>query len=214
MNLLGGKELGRALKQWREARRLRQIDVVKRSKTVSKKPLKPSNLSNMENKGTGLSYKNLVENIFPAYQINDICDYDLFLDYCLAKSVESIAIVRSNERDSQTANPGTKELLIPPDMLKGNRARISIIEIDRDRETVWQNHEGHEYLMIWKGQVTAEFSDSEDGEKKKYKMSEGDGVAFNSAIHHRFINSGDRTAVMIVARPTMSLPKGMYNKER
>ena len=126
-------------------------------------------------------------------------------------SVETISVVRANDRSTTTSDE-TTEILISPEKLNGNRARISIIEIKPGKQTKWQNHEGHEYVMVEEGKVTAEFADTIDiaiDQRKREDLSEGDGVAFNSAIYHSFINKGDSMAKLIIARPTKSLPKGM-----
>src|SRR5213075_627461 len=96
---------------------------------VSKKSLSASTISQIENHGKGIAFQRLVDDILPAYGIKDIGDFDLFLDYCINRSLDGIAIIRKKEEDVRQGPTGTTEYLISPQKLKGNRARISIIDI-------------------------------------------------------------------------------------
>jgi len=216
--LPNAKAIGQALKIWREAKRLRIKDIAENSKrhpTECKKAVQEPTISQIETQGDGFSYNTLIENILPAYGIKDIGDYDLFLDYCVNHSVETISIVRANERDIHNSSNETQETLVSPDKLRGNRIRISTIEINAGGRTVWQNHPGHEYVMVDKGRVTAEFADTKDtpaDRRVQYELNPGDGVAFSSLIYHSFINKNPGPARLIVARPVKGLPKGPYSE--
>jgi hypothetical protein len=214
--LLNLQKLGQALKTWRERKNIRPNDVVQKSQVASKKPVTPSTISLLEKNGTGVAYNALIKNVFPAYGITDICDLDLFLGYCATHSVKTVSVVRARDRDVRNNKEGTKEILISPERLKGNRVRISIIEIMPNGRTVWQNHDGFEYVMVGKGKVVAEFADTSDtpeDKRTKFELNEEDGVAFSSLVHHSFINNEKETAQLIIARPTKSLPKGMFYSE-
>jgi quercetin dioxygenase-like cupin family protein len=210
MDFLTGPNVGRALRLWRIAKKLKLKDVAENSEKVSKRPVASSNLSAWETGGKGVSYKNLVENLLPAYGIRDICDYDIFLDYCLGPSEEMVTVIRQSGRSDLKDNAtGTHEWLVSPKDLKGNRSRISVIEINPGGRTKWQNHEGHEYVMVARGQVVLEYARSEHDRPRTVTLGKLDGVAFSSSVYHSFSNKGTSTAELIIARPTNSLPKGM-----
>src|ERR1700685_2736171 len=137
MQLPTGKTLGKALKAWRATKKLRQTDIAKNSIKNGKKTVPDSNISSIENDGKGFSYEHLIEHVLPAYGIKDICDFDLFLDYCVNHSVKTISVIRNAERDTLNTDD-TKEILISPEKLKGNRTRISVIEIRVGKRTKWQ----------------------------------------------------------------------------
>jgi mannose-6-phosphate isomerase-like protein (cupin superfamily) len=203
--------IGAALIAWREAHKLTAADVVAKSKLASKKPVASSTISEIEKHGSGFSYKRLVEDILPAYGIDDIGDFDLFLDYCVNSSLDTIVHIKDKDR-GEVPFRGTREYLTNPDALLGNRTRISVIEVEPGQSTLWQRHEGHEYLMISKGTVFAEFAETLEGTKKTFTLKTYDAIAFPSALYHRFENRGSSLAELIVARPTKSLPRGMYDK--
>ncbi len=208
MKFLTGDRLGKALKAWRLANKWKEKDIVEASKKNGR-PVAASTISLLENEGRGVSIDRLFQVIFPAYGIAEISDFDLFLDYCFAHSLKSIVIIRVKDRDIHNLH-GTKEHLVAPNKLADNRSRISIIEIDSGKSTVWQNHTGHEFLMVSKGTVHAEFAETSDGEKESFVLKKGDAVAFPSVLYHRFSNPEKRKAELTIARPTKSLPFGMY----
>jgi hypothetical protein len=142
---LSGKKIVEALMFWRKAKGKDPKDIISASMIAGKKTVPGSNVTNIEKNGNGFSFDHLMQHVFPAYGINDLCDLDLFLDSCVEHSVETISVIRANERNvinSETKD--TTETLISPEHLKGNRARISLIEIKPGKRTKWQNHEGHE----------------------------------------------------------------------
>ena len=215
MNLPDSKKIGQALKAWREAQNKRAVEVAANSIKNGKKTVPTPKISTIENEGRGFSYDSLIKDVFPAYGIKDVSDFDIFLDSCADNSIETISVIRAKEDRSNIPGDGTKEILIPPQKLKGNRTRISIIEIDPGKRTIWQNHDGHEYVMIGKGKIRAEFAETKNPSPDKktcWELNEGDGIAFSSAIYHSFINDSAEITQLIIARPTKSLPKGMQFK--
>src|SRR5438270_822599 len=122
MNFLAPLKLGQALREWRERRNLRVVDIVAKSEALGK-AVTASSISELENHGKGFSYPQLIENILPAYGITDICDFDLLLDYCVGTSISTISVIR--RRDVRNLH-GTTETTIPPEQLGRNRARISM----------------------------------------------------------------------------------------
>lgn len=215
MSFLTTQRIGLALRRWREAHKWSSTEIAKKSKQGGKKGFDTPTVAALEIRGKGCSLQRFLEEILPAYGIEDVTDFDLFLDYCFDHSLASIAVIKAKDIIDVKNLNGTREYLIHPDLLKGNRARISIITIERNGSTVWQNHEGHEFLRISKGSIKAEFAEKETGGRKKtFLLEKGDALAFPSALYHCFANIGEDEAELTIARPTKSLPKGMYAESK
>ncbi|MEW6156554.1 MAG: cupin domain-containing protein [Verrucomicrobiota bacterium] len=207
LDFLQPVNVGKGLTVWRNRKGLTRKDIAKNSQTKSRNPFVPEQVGTFE-RGKGFSYARLVNDILPAYGISDVRDFDLFIDFCRGYDLSDVNVIHERSNLKHAAE-GTEEFLVDPDDLPRNRSRISVIRIKPGMKTTWQCHEGHEYVMVSKGTLKAEFGIADDGRRDTYELKEGAGVAFPSMLHHSFHNIGEKEAEIIVARPTKSLPKGM-----
>lgn len=197
--------VGNALKYWRESKKKTRQDITDASKVGGKRGFAIQEVGKFEN-GVGFSYQRLVEKILPAYGIVDVGDFDLFVDHCKGHSIDDVVFVMDTSRIIHE-NHESEEILINPEDLKSNRSRISVIKIRTS--TKWQQHEGHEFVLVSKGRVRAEFSVEQDGRRTTQELKAGQGVAFPCALFHSFTNIDSVESEITIARPTKSLPKGI-----
>lgn len=209
--------LARALRLWREARRLGPSDVVRASRSYSKSPFDKGAIQGWESGKSSPTCERFVEDICPAYEIRDL---DVFLDFARLcedgfceeeldgsrlvlkqKALDEIVVVKKRT-DQAIFDVNVK--FSAPGTLGRNRSRIDEMTLPAGHRTTWNAHGGHEYLMVLAGKVRCFFGlmDNRKEEPDDHcELSAGEAVAFPSVIFHAVENIGTETATILVARP-------------
>jgi hypothetical protein len=196
-------ELLRAgLRRWRDSRGWTAHIVAQRSKQHSKNPFVRRQVNKWESGDSRLDYATLVNDILPAYQIED---FDTFVDYCRQPSLNDVVVIQASEFGHNPMAPGTVSHAVARAFLKEHRTRIDRVTFaaGAPESTSWAPHLGHEFVLVLKGTIKCEFAVGEFDDRREVTLTDGMAVVFNSALFHRFSNGDNsRDAEIVVAKPT------------
>ena len=98
-------------------------------------------------------------------------------------------------------------MFVAEDFLGEHRTRIDRVEFQAGTNSVtrWNNHDGHEFVLILKGTVECEFAVGKNDARIQHTLSSGDAIAFPSGLYHRFWNaSAEQEAMLVAAKPSNS----------
>ncbi len=204
MKLPTPKQLGAALRKWREDRGKTGPEISQESEHLSKKAFAPLQVVRWEGGKQSFSYKRLVEDILPAYEIHD---FDTFLDSCRCPSLDDVTVIPANSFTRSEIREGVRDFYVTKAFLEKSQHRTRIDRVvfsaGKQNTTDWGNHNGHEFVLVLKGVVTCEFAVNKRDCRQPHTLTTGMAVVFPSSIFHRFANASDtEEAVLVVAKPT------------
>lgn len=183
-------------------------DVAERSKQkgVSKNPFKARQVTAWESGSTGLDYRRLVEDVLPAYRIDD---FDTFIDYCIPPTLADITVIEDAHFGAIPIAPGITNKAVGLGFLNNHRTRIDRVEFSGKapaEPTSWAPHNGHEFVLVLEGSVVCELAANEhDTERFTRTLTEGQAIAFHSGLYHRFSNASETNrAKLVAAKPSHS----------
>ena len=204
---LPSDEIFRAgLKRWRTMHNMtaEHVAAESRRKELGIRSFRRAQVNSWENGLTRISYTALVEQILPAYHIED---FDTFIDFCRVPSCDDITVINKDDFGKNPIAPGTIARSIGIDFLGNHRTRIDRVTFSpgTKKPTRWAPHDGHEFVVVLKGSVTCEFAVEEHGEIKAFTLDTDMAIMFPSALYHRFYNaSNDVEAELVAAKPSFS----------
>jgi quercetin dioxygenase-like cupin family protein len=205
MHLPPEKVLAEGLKRWRTTMlRWTAENVAMESKRKATKAFGKNQVAKWENGTSRLPYKRLVEDILPSYHIDDV---DVFIDFCLPPSLDDVTVIKANDFTTSPIADGAIDQYLNTGFLKSHRTRIDKVTFQpgRTQSTPWGPHDGHEFVLVLRGEVVCEFAVQDSGDKKEFKIAAGSAIAFPSALYHRFYNASDSEgAELVAARPSRS----------
>lgn len=226
-----GKQLGQALRAWRILILGKPIKSITHQQ--SREPKYKACVA-LETKGSIPKKINLITGILPMYDIKDVSDLDLFLDFVMAgrKLMAAYAVPEDLESeasenlelfcdvaredtfnflpfDSSTevpCGPKVTKRVFPAFGIECHRTRLTVIKIQPGGETGWHHHHGHEFVYVNRGNVLFEFSETENGSRKRKPILRGGAVCLSAHAFHNFLvaDTERSAAEIIVSRPTKS----------
>jgi mannose-6-phosphate isomerase-like protein (cupin superfamily) len=211
MQLPTSEQLRIGLRRWRELRNKTASDVATESRRGNN-AFSSGRVTKWESGKTGINYKRLVEDILPAYQIED---FDTFIDFCLPPSIDDITVFAEKDFGNNPIVPGIAVQSVSVGYLNKHRTRLDrvMFEPGKKQQTSWAPHIGHEFLFVQKGAIVCEFAVEERGQKKTVVIKAGMAVAFPSALFHSCYNNSDtESAELMVAKPSYSGTAGLKPK--
>ncbi len=207
MKLPRPRDLGEKLRVWREKKGLSVKDVVNKSKNsdVCQKPFAAGDVSKWETKKSLPTYRRLVRDIFPAYEIDDISEFLLEITPEYDSINDVIHITRDKISIKNDPELCTRSLYIDPHYIQKYPLRVDFLYIESNKCSEWRQHKGCEYLLVTKGQLNVMISESEDNINAiSYELNEGDAIAFSGHLFHKLqVTKGER-AKIVVGRPVWS----------
>lgn len=205
MILPSPEQLGLALKKWRRDHGgSSQKKIAKESEEHSKNSFTHQQVGRWENATQTFTYKQLVEDILPAYQI---LDFDTFLDFCRGPSVEDVTFISADQFTPGHLSEGVDDFFVARPFLEKRQHRTRIDKVifrpGKTNVTKWGCHNGHEFVLVVKGAVVCEFAVNKKDTPLTRTLTTDMAVVFTSSLFHRFGNASDTDdAVLVVAKPT------------
>lgn len=203
MKLPDEKALGKGLKRWRESNpKSRRLTV---AEVAAMAGVGPGAVRAWEAGKFRAAYNVVAEKIFPAYEIYDV---DLFWDFCEPKDEPGDEVVVSVQKREGavgfTINRdfGPEIRMVHPERLKGHRTRVDYMELEPKQPSRWNDHAGHEFILVIEGEIECKVGKSE-ATSKTYLLSKGEAIAFSSFIGHQVV-AGKKGATIVIGRPAWS----------
>lgn len=172
MRLPSPRELGDALRKWREDRGLTELEIAKSSERRSAKKFGPLQVGRWENSKQAFTYKRLIEDILPAYQIPN---FDTFLDFCRPPSIEDVTVIEAGQFTPARLSDGVTDYFVAKPFLEKGQHRTRIDRVvfapGKSNITTWGRHEGHEFVLVLEGAVDCEFAVDEDAPRKRHSLT-------------------------------------------
>lgn len=199
MKIPGQKELGDALRRWREQVG-RPVDEIAMQCGVQAKQI-----GKWEKGTVAFTYKQLVEKILPAYRVED---FDLFIDFCGKPTLADVVIIPADHFTPFHITDHTIDYIVATDLVERTRTRIDRIKFGpgTNQVTRWGAHGGHEFVLVLQGSVTCHFAEDNDVEHAKpYRLEAGMAISFPSRLFHKFANASESEgAELVAAKPSRS----------
>jgi len=177
------------------------------------------NILKGQGRKTGLRFNEIA----PLLKAHGIDDWDLFVDYCKdPKLLEPRFITGKEFSERKVTVGGYQEMVlmgVGSNLLSHCRTRVDELKWPKGHDTGWQRHDGHEYMLIVKGNVQCWFREYMiDSENERTEDPPGElwgytgydrtrnpdkafGVVFSAHLEHRFLNVGADSAEVLVGRP-------------
>ena len=191
--------LGAALKEWRKSQNLSLEEVEARCGNKAR----VRELRRYERGEVAVPLPKLFQTVLPAYGIETVNDFDLFLDRLFGMSnTEARVFKRDGISEIRAEHVTTHQ--VDPRGLFPHRTRVDVHTIRAGQQTQWRSHGGHEYVLVLDGTVDCEVSETEHGVRTTHSLRQGEIIALPNFVWHTIRNSGRGDARVAVARPSKS----------
>lgn len=207
MKLPDQNQLGEALRRWRQRKELDVETIAKRCERET------AQIKRWEKGEAAFTYQQLVEDIFPAYEVED---FDLFYDFCGKPKLSDVVLLKAQDFTPLSISERSIDIFTASAKLKNIRTRIDRIKFapGKDQVTHWGPHAGHEFVYVLKGNVVCCVSEGRDENgAERHELTAGMAIAFPSRLFHKFVNNSDEEAELVAAKPSGSGIAGYKSHE-
>lgn len=200
--------LFQALKRWREKKGLSIKDIAKYSEILNpEKPITENVIRKWEKNLASPSYEKVVNEILPAYKVDDV--FQFICAECYPNKIEENIIFIQRCEHSEINTLGMKFHFVVPEILNNHPIRIDQCVLSPTVTTKVEKNSGHEYILVIDGGLKIHFNFDEI--EKSFVLQAGDAIAFQSCLPHWIENPTEKESKFVIARPAISPVRGFSN---